>query len=340
MRVNKFKLVVDQNNREIVFPLGSNDDFLDRGDAINAQESVVVEEAIGVPVNYELQRFSKEPKENGDSSLIYDFNFKIPSQDVWSLSYTESGRFTPYEVVYNSNGFKNSFFKLDLYDTVDPKKQKLYLSIILATRQSSILKENCQTYSFIPNSDLTFNYTDCCGTPQSANLTKGRPFSFCHKYGTDATYTYISQGQSVGRVLNFNSTNGNSNISNLTQGTNCSCPTSSTNPTETTTIPEFLLDHVGEREGYFIYWYQDKTLMNLDTLYMSAKFFNGKDGTYTKFITETQDNFSNRYNVPNLNFYYKIRFDYVNYYYTISNSTGGNPISTVTWYEYENPPIQ
>jgi hypothetical protein len=52
--------------------------------------------------------------------------------------------FTPQEVYYYANSFSNSFFKLDLYDTPDEKRQTNYITIIIPTQQGDFMQAQMQ----------------------------------------------------------------------------------------------------------------------------------------------------------------------------------------------------
>jgi hypothetical protein len=104
--------------------------------------------------------------------------------------------------------------------------------------------------------------------------------------------------------------------------------------------PSFYLDYILEKEGFFIYWLRYRDFLNIDTFYMTAKFFDGKNGEFIKMMTVPQDTLSN----PNLFdgselFYYKVQLDYNDKTYKIynylNNRVGdGTPIN---WYQYNNP---
>lgn len=111
--------------------------------------------------------------------------------------------------------------------------------------------------------------------------------------------------------------------------------------------PSFLLDFVGDKEGFFIYWLKNKNFLNLTTFYMTAKFFDGRLGVFVKMMTEPQGDssiFPNKFVFDNtLYFYYKVTLDYTTKTYQVfsyqNNFTtkvgiSGTPIK---WYEYVNP---
>ena len=107
-------------------------------------------------------------------------------------------------------------------------------------------------------------------------------------------------------------------------------------------IPDFVLDYVGDKEGFFIYWLKKRTFLNIDTFYMSAKFYNATTGTYTKMMNVPQSSLSgDKYNFDNLTyFYYQVKLDYDKRTYQVFNTITGNREGTplpIKWYEYVNP---
>lgn len=107
--------------------------------------------------------------------------------------------------------------------------------------------------------------------------------------------------------------------------------------------PSYDLDFVGDKKGYFIYWLKEKTYINLDELYVSAKFFNAKTGQFVRMMNRPQCTLSDKFSVPKEEyFYYKVNLDYNNYEYEIFNVYGnqnrvGQTNNPLTWYEYINP---
>jgi hypothetical protein len=119
--------------------------------------------------------------------------------------------------------------------------------------------------------------------------------------------------------------------------------------------PKFILDYVGDKEGFFLYWLKKRTFLNLDTFYMAAKFYNAKTGQFTKMMTGNgtdpldytngpQSDLSDglRYNFDNTQyFYYTVKLDYPSQTYQVLNTYGqrmGTNIP-IKWYEYVNPPV-
>ena len=94
--------------------------------------------------------------------------------------------------------------------------------------------------------------------------------------------------------------------------------------------PTFVLDYIGDKEGFFLYWLKNRSYLNIDTFYFSAKFFNGKTGQFVKMMNECQGDIPNKFNFnPSEKFYYKCVLDYDTYEYQIYKSNAV-PVSSVT----------
>jgi hypothetical protein len=76
---------------------------------------------------------------------------------------------------------------------------------------------------------------------------------------------------------------------------------------------------------------------------MSAKFFNGKTGTFTRMMNRPQSTLLGNYYTFNSNdyFYYKVKLNYDQRNYqatsTVTNNRVGDEINPISWYEYVNP---
>ena len=120
--------------------------------------------------------------------------------------------------------------------------------------------------------------------------------------------------------------------------------------------PKFILDYVGDKEGFFIYWLKKREFLDINTFYMSAKFYNAKTGQFTKMMTGNgtdpldttegpQANFATGANPyffdNNTFFYYTVNLDYKNQTYQVVNTNGQRLGTTIPikWFEYINPPV-
>jgi hypothetical protein len=107
--------------------------------------------------------------------------------------------------------------------------------------------------------------------------------------------------------------------------------------------PKMVLDYIGDKEGFFIYWLKSRQYINLDEFYMSAKFFNGRTGNFSRMMNRPQSSLSGSYYTFNNEdyFYYKVKLDYNTKTYevfsTVTNNRVGDEINQIVWYEYVNP---
>ena len=129
------------------------------------------------------------------------------------------------------------------------------------------------------------------------------------------------------------------------QGETMSAMTSQSTPPVQIKKPIFNLDFVGDKEGFFIYWLADKEYLNLETFYMSAKFFDAKLGVFVRMMTTPQASLpSSRFTFDNSRyFYYQVKLDYDTKTYRVFefpyNNTNRVGITNkpIKWYEYVNP---
>jgi len=128
------------------------------------------------------------------------------------------------------------------------------------------------------------------------------------------------------------------------QGATESVSVSQYTPNVDIKIPSYQLDFVGDKEGFFIYWLRKKEFIDIDTFYMSAKFFDARLGVYVKMsktpqilLTPTLFQFNDS------NFYYKVKLDLDKKTYQIfdkdinNNDVRVGTTSSIKWYEYVNP---
>ena len=106
--------------------------------------------------------------------------------------------------------------------------------------------------------------------------------------------------------------------------------------------PKFVLDYVGDIEGFFIYWLKKRNFLNITKFYMTAKFYNAEIGQFIRMINTPQSSLPNTtFTFNTLTFmYYVVDLDYAKQTYTISTTNGvrvGTPTLPIKWYEYVNP---
>jgi len=128
------------------------------------------------------------------------------------------------------------------------------------------------------------------------------------------------------------------------QGATESVSVSQYTPNVDIKIPSYQLDFVGDKEGFFIYWLRKKEFIDIDTFYMSAKFFDARLGVYVKMSKTPQILLKpTLFQFSDSNFYYKVKLDLDKKTYQIfdkdinNNDVRVGTDSSIKWYEYVNP---
>lgn len=111
--------------------------------------------------------------------------------------------------------------------------------------------------------------------------------------------------------------------------------------------PVFNLDFIGDKEGYFIYWLKKREFVDINTLYMTAKFYDANIGQFKRLMTQCQGTMAEKFNFNNEDyFYYGVNLDYTGFTYDVfltnklvTNLRVGTDAEPIRWYEYVNPPV-
>jgi hypothetical protein len=279
MNVNKVEIRKDGfANKELVIPIELTWDYLGLDQSIDEYETEVIKKVTGTYGDFEVDRFAHAPlilQNPLTDNLIeitdiqYEFNFysggSLSATTSWRNNYISEG-FTTDEIYYYTNNFSNSFFKLDLYDNVDEKRQTNYITIIIPTQQGLTMPAIMQR------------------TP--VNIKK----------------------------------------------------------------PYFVLDYVGDKEGFFIYWLKKRNFLDIKTFFMTAKFYDAKNGFFTKMMNMPQSSIvGDKFTFDSTKyFYYRVELDYEKRNYQVFSmnpsqtdysSLGGRAGASIPikWYEYVNP---
>lgn len=106
--------------------------------------------------------------------------------------------------------------------------------------------------------------------------------------------------------------------------------------------PKFVLDYIGDIEGFFLYWLKKRNFLDVTKFYMSAKFYNAERGSFTRMMNAPQSTLiGSPFTFDVLNyFYYIVDLDYPKQTYKVSTVNGvrvGAPNTPIKWYEYVNP---
>jgi len=108
--------------------------------------------------------------------------------------------------------------------------------------------------------------------------------------------------------------------------------------------PKMKLDFLGDKEGFFIYWLKNTNFISANTFYMTAKFFDAKNGIFVKLMNEPQSTLAIGGSQYSFNseqyFYYKVVLNRTNLSYQVFDYSGtrrGTNLNPIKWYQYVNP---
>ena len=261
MSVSKQILFSGFTNNRINIPINLDWEYLDVDSEIKEYETSILNELITTDKDFEVNRFFHADYDN-KSEINYEFYFyegaSLSNASNWKIDYRAEG-FTTQEVYYYANSFRNSFFKLDFYDSPIESQQENYITVILPTQQGLRMATKMQ------NTDVQIRK------------------------------------------------------------------------------PQFLLDYVRGKEGFFIYWLKKRNFLDISTFYMTAKFFDGKTGQFVRMMNRPQSTIQgNKFIFSSSEyFYYRVDMDYLTHSYKVydiinpTDRVGGTV--PIKWYEYVNP---
>ena len=101
-------------------------------------------------------------------------------------------------------------------------------------------------------------------------------------------------------------------------------------------VPVFNGNNYSNKENMYLFWFENESVLegtNLsgttigNTFFMTAKFFDAKNGQIIDFINNNQKNSS----IEELNYYYKVDFNYSNHTYKISTYQDVENSDRVGW---------
>jgi len=422
--VNKYRFNIQPGDRFFNIPIEIKTDLLGRDDLIDKFEEETIEKVINPIEDFEVTRYAHKKSDNKeDTSINYQFNFfdrsidvestTAVSQDLWVSDYvfTTNPNFTgtcfnEAEIYYNANSFKRSFFKLDLYDTIDSETQQIYLTIIIPTQQgktrlssttpltgssgpiqgptlpdvvpggpagarsssslSQTIDESVRVYDRTM-AELTLSNKNKKTEDEKKHNIKNLSYNEQLKFELEESKKRALETKTNGSQIQIDSTTDfgdpggpfadfefegegvspiepeqdtvNPNPEDIGSGATPSLTVAPAN--SKIKLPDFVLDYVGDKEGFFIYWLKNPNYIDLDKLYMGAKFFNAKTGQFVRFLNKPQSILSKKFNFNKSNFfYYEVSLDINKYEYIINDIETGqrlNPGTPIKWFEYVNP---
>lgn len=303
-----------------------------------------------------------------DSELYNDWYFNLQNQNFsknlygtcYNLDYVSTNPQTISFGPFNSGTFIENQTDLNPYpcDCPEPTPQP---TPSVSSSQSVL---PCNEYSIYnpTNNIIQINYYDCDSVLQNTYVNPNTTLILCFTsvaapYNQDLVITLIDScdtpapsGTQIPTPTNTPTPSetplppgGGGTVNPNPPGIGQPNQPSTINAPEDSQIklPDFFLDYVGDKQGYFLYWLKNPSEIKPDVLYMTSKFFNAKTGQFIRMTNQPQAMIPNKFNFDkSVYFYYKVTLDYENYTYEVYDINTNLRVGTdtpINWYEYVNP---
>jgi hypothetical protein len=243
--------------------------------------------------------------------------------------------------------------KWDFYgrdDSIELYEEEVLTDIIGVPKDFEILRFSHDSYGPNEKTEINYKFYFYSGVP--TNVSASTPTDWVNSYlaegfQADEVYYYTKPFTKSFFKLDFYDTDEAQSQTNyftiiipVQQGATENVSISPLTPNVDIRKPSYTLDFVGDKEGFFIYWLKNEQFLNIDTFYMTAKFFDGRLGIFVKMMNEPQSSLPDKFNFDGSRYFYnKVVLDYTTKTYEVFNYLN-NRIGTVTpikWYEYVNP---
>ena len=315
MAVNKFTFNINTKDPVIQLGFGTTIDETGREDLIKVYEDDVVRQLINPTKDFEVSRFRHAPLlDNSEESpdIFYQFNFYQVSTTSYPTTLPFASPFQPLPFGFNFKGYTNAELSENTSDLLKSFFKLDFYDSPVKTRQKFYMSNILS-----PVNGLRLNLcsidADCRNDAIGAT-----PPNVATEWG----------------ALNMNIPD--PPIMDIS-GLNTILDTARNVP-----VPRYHFDMDNNSIGYFFYWLKESTYLNLNTFYMSSKFYNGRDGEVSRFTTVDPSTIPNPISFDTANnMYYKLILDKNNFTYWVEDLAGtrvGTDINNpIEFWEYINP---
>jgi len=314
MVVNKYTFKLDGKDLNVSLGFGTTIDEAGREDLIKTYEDDVVNKLINPTKDYEITRYRHAPLDDGSDAspdIYYEFNFYDSINVTWATNPPPgtlplaSG---PWG--YNFQGYTNEEIAANTSDL-----NKSFFKLDFYDKLDKPKQKFYMSSLFSPirgeRFDLWSIDLDC-----DYNGATNVDWTTLGMNEPDAPITNVVNGNvvtvydTIRRVL----------------------------------VPTFHLDMDDKSSGYFFYWLKNDDVVKIKSFFLSAKFFNARDGVITRFLNQVPTSiptFEQNSFDPTAYLYYRVQLNKKNYTYKILDLTGirvgTSPLTPIQYWEYINP---
>jgi len=312
MAANKFIFNINTKDPTIQLGFGTTFDEAGREDLIKVYENDVVRQLVNPTKDFEVTRFRHAPLfDNSEESpdIFYQFNFFDKLTNTWPTLLPIAPPAQPFPFGFNFKGYNNVELSENTSD--------LLKSFFKLDFHDSPVKTRQKFYMSNLLSPVNGTRRPLCSIDADCRNISVVP---------NQTAAWADLNMNVPDSPIFDAS-----------GINIILDTVRNVPT-----PRYDFDMDNRSIGYFFYWLKESTYLNINTFFMSAKFYNGRDGEVTRFTNVLPTSIPNQISFdPATNMYYRLLLDKNNFTYWIEDLAGtrvGTNINTpIEFWEYINP---
>jgi hypothetical protein len=280
--------IVRGKSLNIPINLETKFDITGQEDLIEKFSDDVLQDIINPVKDYEVSKFIHNYDDSGDNGLYIAASFidKSGESPFWIDEYYPQG-FEERELVLFSNAVKNSFFKLDFFDTTSREKQKLQLTKIIPIYLSNLSIYDAD-YDGI--ADYEDDMVDIDGDGVDDNTAGG-----------------VSGPNEQDYIDEFGDRfEDSSKLTRIDVGTYI--------------VPNIYSNNVKNNEVSDLFVFKSLSTKPFNEFYMSCRFFNAKTGDVVRM---TNDPLVDSGINPKKDFYYKVKLDRQKLTYEIYDYSDG-----------------
>tara|TARA_R110002051_G_scaffold310149_2_gene383110 strand:- start:281 stop:1234 length:954 start_codon:yes stop_codon:yes gene_type:complete len=316
--VNKYTFKLDGKELNVSLGFGTTIDEAGREDLIKTYEDDIVRKIINPTKDYEITRYRHAPLEDGSDNspdIYYEFNFydgSLGGCACWATnatSLTPPNNPPPYG--YNFQGYTNEEIASNTSDL-----NKSFFKLDFYDKVDRTQQKFYMSSLFSP---IRGNRVPLWSVDLDCDFgTMPNAWTALDMYTPDDPITTTSPNGTVITVYDT---------------------------TRDVLMPTYHLDMDKKSAGYFFYWLKNDDVVKINEFFITAKFFNARDGVITRFLNQlpptTPANNMNSFD-PTAFLYYRVQLNKTNYTYKILDMFSGirvgtSPASPIEYWEYINP---
>lgn len=285
--MSKIRLIKGKS-LNIPISLETKFDITGQEDLIEKFSDDVLQEIINPVKDYEVSKFIHNYDDMGENGLFISASFIDNNDDgqFWIDEYHPQG-FEKRELVLFTESVKNSFFKLDFFDTTSRERQKLQLTKIIPMYLSNLSIYDAD-YDGIP--DYEDDMVDIDGDGIDDNTAGGVSGNIEQDYIDEFSDRF----------------EGSSELTRIDVGTYI--------------VPNLYSNNVKNNEISDLFVFKSLSTKPFNEFYMSCRFFNAKTGDVVRM---TNDPLIDSGINPKKDFYYKVKLNRQKLTYEIYDYSDG-----------------